>query len=1219
MNDRAATTIASTRSHPEPAVTPARNGLLQRRCSCGGTPGPDGECAACRAKRLLGQEGLSIQPKLAVNRPGDQYEQEADQIAEAVMRVPDTVAQRQIEPEEETLRARPLLGQIFPVIQRQAEDEEKEEEAQGFEEESLTPRRTEEEKKEEELLQAKPVADHLRWPIQRQLEEDQERLQIAGKLSNIAPPREVEATTPDERAGSDFQARLDVEKSGGHRIASPVRQFMEARFGVDFGQVRIHADERSAALAADIQAQAFTIGNDIYFGAGYYDPSSTAGRQLLAHELVHTLQQNPGQRRQRAARGRLATDPSEPHGAVAESSGSTPGVLPIAAPFIQRTQAFVPKRRPSGPKVHSEILPAFGNANPELFTEVKIPGAKKFVIEEGKAGVADFYIASTTIAVNLDDGEPKYQKPDNKLQKGGKTWTTEHEKQGAPIGPKPDSKGCDGSTGSERICRLDKAPGTILLGDLKPGASAEAILGEGQLRDYKGGLRNTSTTINAYIIANPSLVHPKSTLWNPFTDTIKTLKIPPKYDFPTATTPMEDLGLYVPGRKTSDPIPGLRGRKVVYKDKVDGVWVYEWIPPTVPASLKKAAIAKEFIDALARVEKLIDKLRSAPTSAAPKRLSRQDARRQNADLQRTTPRRIVVRSAAPRLIQRQKKGFDHPTWQAEYKEWRKGTEKLLESEKGRNPRVIATLMEVKRRSMLPIDVPESFTRIAKEVSKLEHWVQWGGVYGRLRRVFGNLFTKVSDLYRRARDRFRALTKRKSTDPSGGDSLVKAIIRVAFRTAQGFLTLTIDRVADHLKTALEKGAGVLVNEFFGEENVEKLASARTDLEKMVTDVEGAARQKVEAVIEEMIAPYQKELDFIADVGKWLGDIGKIVNTIRWIVRAVNCATPPGVGCLKILLQAAAEEVLERAVGSCWFQQNVVVPAFKKVTFFQDLPGKISGYIIEQIKRLLPLDESLKAKLFPSTVPPSGEIKEGDIPCDEDAVTPEKIAMARLREEHGEEKVRLLIAMMEKMGVGDEQELKLDHIQQMDQILSDVPQADIEAALRNYDRSKAFGVVGMDKLAQSIRATAAGTQAAGPAPEEAAPEGGPVVSADKAKFDGTSVGSLNRTRIKVEKPLWEHVKGSEPLVNLVGYVDKKWVRTITDVPTRVTKRLWKPSEARKDYLAIYYRLKQGVRFVHDVPDVPPFVLAEGDEVPGGLKPTRAPRRDAGSKEREAGAEQ
>lgn len=1174
--------------------------MLQRKCACGGSPGLDGECGACRRKRLLGGGGLGIQPKLAVNQPGDPYEQEADRVAEAVMRVPAALARRRLERDEEeteAIQTKPLIGRIFPVIQRQAVDEE--EGVRG----SVAPYLPQPTEKYEETLRVESMAGPLRRGIQRQAEEEGTPRAWPEESFAIASPRDGARDADDgassgeagERVEPDFQVGLDAERGGGRELAPSVRQFMEARFGVDFGGVRVHADERSAGLAADIHAQAFTIGNDVYFGAGYFAPESPSGRQLLAHELVHTLQQDQGRLRQRASR----------------EEAEDPDVIPLTAPGIQRQETFSPRDRPKGTRVHSEVLPAFGDANPDLFTEVKIPGAKKYVVEKGKAGIADFYMAPTTVAVNLVGDEPVYLEPDKKLRKGKAKWTRDHEKEGAPIGPKPGSAACDGGTGTEKVCRLDKAPKTVLLGDLKPGGSAETILGEGQINDYIGGLWITSGALNEYIDANPTLAHPASTHWDLEADAIPTLTIPPKYDFATATTRDEPLGLYAAGRR-SEIIPGLLGRLVVYKaEDVKGIWAYEWVPTSIPASLRTGRRSKEFVDAIDRIDALIANLRSppAPIVVAPKRSSKRRARRRNNG--RSRAMRTRVRRAAPRnKVQRKKGDFDHRTWQTEYEGWRKRTGMLLEGAEGRDTRAMAALVDVQRRSGLPIDVPASFARVGKEVSKLEHWSRWGGVYGRLRRVFGSLFVKVSEMYNKARDKFRELTRRRSAASSGGDSLTKTIIRVAFGTAQGFFSVVIDRVVGHLKTALEKGAGVLVNEFFGEENVEKLASAKADLEKMVVDLQGAAEQKVEAIVEEMVKPYEEELAFIADVSKWVGDIGKIVNTIRWAARVINCATPPGVGCLKILLQAAGEKALEMVVESCWFQENVVVPLFNNVDFFRDLPGRISGYVIEQVKEALPLDDALKAKLFPSTAPPGQEIKEGDIPCDGAILSEEQLAMARLYEQHGEEKVKLLIAMMEKAGIGDEQVLKLVHIAQMDQVLSAVSQAEVEAAIQNYDRSKAFGIVGMDELAKSIKATAAGEQTPGPA--EAGGEGGPVVSADEARYDGTKGANLSRTRIKVDNPLWEHVKGSEPNIDLAGYVDKAWVKTITDVPARVTRRVWKPSEAKRDYLAAYYKLKQGVRFDHNVPGVPAFVLAEGNEISGYLEYQPEPSKSTEQKE-------
>src|SRR5918992_3656987 len=84
-----------------------RAGFLQRKCACGGTPGLDGECAECRQRRLLGRGGLSIQPKLAVDQPGDRFEEEADRAAEQV-----------------TLAAEPpTLSHTRPMVQRAPEEE----------------------------------------------------------------------------------------------------------------------------------------------------------------------------------------------------------------------------------------------------------------------------------------------------------------------------------------------------------------------------------------------------------------------------------------------------------------------------------------------------------------------------------------------------------------------------------------------------------------------------------------------------------------------------------------------------------------------------------------------------------------------------------------------------------------------------------------------------------------------------------------------------------------------------------------------------------------------------------------------------------------------------------------------------------------------------------------------------------------------------------------
>ncbi|GGK23226.1 hypothetical protein GCM10010124_14680 [Pilimelia terevasa] len=88
---------------------------------------------------------------------------------------------------------------------------------------------------------------------------------------------------------------LDVVGNGGGRpLEADVRADMEERLGHDFGDVRVHTDGRAADSARAVHAQAYTVGSEIVFGAGRYDPGSDPGRHVLAHELTHVVQQRGG-------------------------------------------------------------------------------------------------------------------------------------------------------------------------------------------------------------------------------------------------------------------------------------------------------------------------------------------------------------------------------------------------------------------------------------------------------------------------------------------------------------------------------------------------------------------------------------------------------------------------------------------------------------------------------------------------------------------------------------------------------------------------------------------------------------------------------------------------------------------------------------------------------------------------------------------------------------
>ena len=84
---------------------------------------------------------------------------------------------------------------------------------------------------------------------------------------------------------------IGARRGGGAGLSEATRGFFEPRFGADFSRVRVHADAGVAEMAAGVNARAFTVGRDVFFGAGEFRPGTSGGDRLLAHELTHTLQQ----------------------------------------------------------------------------------------------------------------------------------------------------------------------------------------------------------------------------------------------------------------------------------------------------------------------------------------------------------------------------------------------------------------------------------------------------------------------------------------------------------------------------------------------------------------------------------------------------------------------------------------------------------------------------------------------------------------------------------------------------------------------------------------------------------------------------------------------------------------------------------------------------------------------------------------------------------------
>jgi hypothetical protein len=89
-------------------------------------------------------------------------------------------------------------------------------------------------------------------------------------------------------------SRINRERGGGQPLESAVQKQAGAAMSQDFSDVRVHTSPKANALSRQLGARAFTTGQDIFFRDGAYDPASSSGQELIAHELTHVVQQSTG-------------------------------------------------------------------------------------------------------------------------------------------------------------------------------------------------------------------------------------------------------------------------------------------------------------------------------------------------------------------------------------------------------------------------------------------------------------------------------------------------------------------------------------------------------------------------------------------------------------------------------------------------------------------------------------------------------------------------------------------------------------------------------------------------------------------------------------------------------------------------------------------------------------------------------------------------------------
>ncbi|MBA3540842.1 MAG: DUF4157 domain-containing protein, partial [Deltaproteobacteria bacterium] len=291
------------------------------------------------------------------------------------------------------------------------------------------------------------------------------------------------APWPGKRTLTDM-----VKRSSSAPLPTAIRQQLEGALGQDLTGVRVHTDAAAQEAAQALQANAFTIGQAIYFGAGTWDPSSRSGQRLIAHEVAHTVQQRG------AAPVKLDTaevsTPGDAHEVEAESfgmdfvtraaaptqvaptpgPGQLPGQMPMPAPMptpiaavsrsvisravIMRDQGPLPGGIPPAGTLTVSAAPVSVNEAPlsdmvdgarRAIREARARGGTAAVVSE----IGGMRGSATGVAARaIEDAVQAECSADEKTALSGRRPAAQDPAQGQPPGPQG-PQGPQGATGPQ--------------------------------------------------------------------------------------------------------------------------------------------------------------------------------------------------------------------------------------------------------------------------------------------------------------------------------------------------------------------------------------------------------------------------------------------------------------------------------------------------------------------------------------------------------------------------------------------------------------------------------------------------------------------------------------------------------------------------------------------------------------------------------------------------
>jgi len=830
-----------------------------------------------------------IQPKLSINNPNDSYEQEADSVADKVMRM-----------EDPGIQLKPLS--ISPIQRKCAaceEDEKKTVQRKEIENVPDLPVTVEPQTTNENSVTLAPVPIVQRHCAACEASE-KEKVQRKEKGDEAM----------EENNLNSYVSRLD---GGGQPLPNDVKNFYEPRFGYDFSNVKIHTDNVAAKSAQSINALAYTTGSNIVFNSGQYSPGTDAGKKLLGHELTHVIQQGGDA------------------GIQTKSSAGRNNVIQRAYWMGVRPMGGVI----TGTGVHNTVLNDIGTGNPDLFTEAPIPNADLHSEGFDKIGTADFYSAKTTIGVTFPkEYIPQYLKSPSKLRRGGKPYA--HQKNASPIYNKVNE------------ISVDNAPSEILIGDLKPfGAEEFDPKYQEQISNYIKGIKIAQNEIKNLA------VHPNKNVnrfvkgrkqWQINTlDEMSygSLNIPDRFKIGSTSAPQWTMVLKE-GSEKFFVGEGVTGRLyIAYRKDQKGIWNYIWAPDG-PVDL--SSVPQRVLDQQIILDSITLPLQDVRLQAKRKDSSTIKAK----EIQRKTPANVPEKKDKFDLPvwEGKVKDFQKIVKAIPAKD-KKAAEGKIKAYKAQEE-----LHSKFHGIPAPKEAREDKKKI-KTVKQFNFWSNPLAIHiGKFRKAFGTAFAKVYSAVEFIKEKVGGLLK-SSKGGGGGlfGAVIRLFIKI-FKIAGKFLFgKTIDLILNSMMIGVKKKLESFINDLVpdeAEQQVEKIKAIQAEfeaaaLEEVTSLVEkyGGPFMNILEVVKE-IESKARTVEKIVDLVRW---------GVRIIACASPPAIGCLWNLLQSVIERLAAKVVDscwftKKVGS---KVAGALMAFDKI---RNIPVDAASFIIDKINSMMP---------------------------------------------------------------------------------------------------------------------------------------------------------------------------------------------------------------------------------------------------------------------------